>query len=246
MPLDVKIGVWNFEPTIKAQRAFFGKCSELSRGTLHYEIWAKDQPWQEYLPRCDSQILYFFSHGHTAKPHTLIDQQFDALALSLKQWVEQSFPGESETLKQYRQRLKNALHTLADNRNLLDESYIRLQGGYLLLREMGNAMQLEQSAPLVFLNMCEAAQVFFLKAGSRGVIGTEIPMIDAFADLFARLFFQALFYERTAEGTPIAVGTILFNLRRAFLDRNNPLRFAYTMFGHATTRLSNHLPATAP
>jgi len=96
-------------------------------------------------------------------------------------------------------------------------------------------------APLVFLNMCESAQVlpslsggfipFFLKHGARGVIGTECPMTSTFADPFARDFFR-----RFLKAQPL--GKILWELRRAYLDKGNPLGLAYTLYGDADTKLS--------
>ena len=95
--------------------------------------------------------------------------------------------------------------------------------------------------------MCESAQIFphiseglidvFLKRGARGVIGTEIPMIDAFADLFSRQFFEGLFYKHNDYDKPDSIGKVLFKLRRKFLDMGNPLGFAYTYFGDSTIHL---------
>ena len=116
-------------------------------------------------------------------------------------------------------------------------------------------MNLRESTPLVFLNMCESAQVFpdismglvdvFLRKGARGVIGTEMPMLDHFADLFSRDFFDALFYQQDEDQNPMSVGKILLDLRRKYLEKGNPLGFAYTLFGDATTHLSESLPASS-
>jgi hypothetical protein len=94
--------------------------------------------------------------------------------------------------------------------------------------------------PLVFLNMCESAQVlpslsggfipFFLQRGARCIIGTECPMTATFADPFARIFFR-----RFLQGQP--VGNILWNLRQEYMKEGNPLGLAYTLYGDASTKL---------
>jgi hypothetical protein len=248
--LDVRIGVWNFETFTRNQEDYFSTCTTKSGNMLEYSVWDEDKEWEQFLPKCDSHILYFFSHGHTAKPTTLASQQFYDMVSTLKAWVATHDPDESEGMKKYRQRLIKYLEEL-ENYDLLSETFIKLTKGYLLLRELRH-MNLSQSQPLVFLNMCESAQIFpniseglidvFLKNGARGVIGTEIPMLPSFADLFSRILFEELFYQRDEEGRPMSVGRVLFNLRRKFLAMGNPLGFAYTFFGDGTTRLSKSLP----
>jgi hypothetical protein len=155
-------------------------------------------------------------------------------------------------MKEYRHRALENLRELEEPLKLLPETHIRLTKGYLLLRELQKLMRFECSAPLVFLNMCESAQVFpnisgglideFLRKGAGGAIGTEIPMLDHFADLFSRQFFEALFYQLDETGCPLNIGKILLDLRRKFVDMGNPLAFAYTLFGDATTKLIKPLP----
>jgi hypothetical protein len=98
--------------------------------------------------------------------------------------------------------------------------------------------------PIVFLNMCESAQVlpslsdgfvpFFLQRGARAVIGTECSMNTAFADEFARAFLT-LFFQGTA------MGDILLALRRHYLRQGNPLALAYTLYADADLRLDRQL-----
>ncbi len=255
-PVDIKIGVYNFEPTTKTQKNYFAERNQQSGGKLVFDIWDKDTLWEEYLPSCSSDILYFFSHGHTAKPASIPSSQFFDMTESWKSWLDQKEADESDILHQYRKRAAEFLSDLEKRLEFsIDETFIRLQDGYLWMRELKEKVNLETSAPLVFLNMCESAQIFpslsdglidiFLKRGARGVIGTEIPMIDSFADLFAREFFHLLFYQRidiNGDETPIPVGETLYELRRKFLDLENPLGFAYTMYGDATIHLERSLP----
>jgi hypothetical protein len=240
--LDIKIGVWNFESFTNNQKQYFKECNTKSGGVVRYELWDEDTQWERYLRNCDSPLLYFFSHGHTAKPTTIASEQFYDMVSALKTWADTRSPDESEGMKQYRQRLIQYLEELEDS-DLLSETFIRLNRGYIFLDELAS-MNLAQSKPLVFLNMCESAQIFpniskglidtFLRRQARGVLGTEIPMIPSFADLYAREFFEALFHGRDAEGNPLHIGKVLFDLRRRFLDLGNPLGFAYTYYGDAT------------
>lgn len=134
-------------------------------------------------------------------------------------WLSEAPPGESEEMRSYRESRLAEIRELEDSHDLLDESFIRLRRGMLLLRELYSLMNLAKSHPLVFLNMCESAQVYptlkggfidaFLRKGARAVIATEIPMLAPFADLMSREFFDAFFF-REEPGT---VGEILFNLR---------------------------------
>ena len=253
--LRVKIGVFNFAQ-IDNQKRFFARCSETSKDALEHQVWHRRSQWEQFLPACDSQVLYFFTHGHTAKPKTLEGQQFarfyDTLFEGWEEWLKKPFGAqESEWMAQYRQQGLDFLEVLEGPERLRDETFILLQSGYLTLPKLRN-MNLWNSAPMVFLNMCESAQVsptlseglidVFLKHGARGVVGTEMPMIPHFADLFSRRFFERFFFGRGTKREVEEVGKILLDLRCEFLEKGNPLGFAYVLFGDATTRLSRSLP----
>ncbi|MBI1206965.1 MAG: hypothetical protein GC191_06715 [Azospirillum sp.] len=244
--LSMKIGVFQFTGITDFQKEFFKQCAEKSRNIFRYEVWDSDDPWEKYLPNCDSGILYFFSHGHTAKPATLAGQEFYDMLAQWQTWLARVDPEDSEFMRDY--RTKALAFLAAQPPQLLAETHIKLTYGNLLLRELRNLAELSKSAPLVLLNMCESAQVFpdiseglidiFLKKGARAVIGTEIPMLPEFADLFARRFFEAfLFADVNGRPEDREAGRILHCLRREFLDKANPLAFAYTLFGSAGTRL---------
>lgn len=249
--LDIKIGVWNFEHSTELQRRFFTNCRDRSGGSVRYEIWDDDDEWEDWLKRCDSHIIYFFSHGHTAVPKTEVGLKTVDLLTKMKEWVENSIPGEGAEVKRKKKELEKMLKELEDQ-DLMGRTFIKLNDGYLFLKDL-RGMDLRGSQPLVFLNMCESAQVYptiseglievFLKNGARGVIGTEIPMIDQFADLFSRQFFEAMFYQKDADRKPVFVGKALLDLRRRYIDMGNPLGFAYTYFGNARTRLEESVPS---
>jgi len=135
-------------------------------------------------------------------------------------------------------------------KRIRDHSYIQIQDSMLKLGDLRLFKPADSTiAPLVFLNMCESAEFYpgatdnlvdvFLERGAGGVLGTEMPMLTVFGDLMARQFFELyLSADPEDEGSEgQMIGRVLWLLRRRFLDQGNPLAFAYTYFGDATTRL---------
>jgi hypothetical protein len=238
--LSVQVGIWNFVPTTDAQRNYFAKVAKESVGRFQYQISGNPE---SFLGVCTSRIVYFFSHGHTAKPASTASLASYDMAQAWKEWLEKPQEMESAWMREYRTRALVELERLTSDVNALSETYILLQNGRLLLRELENRLDLESDA-LVFLNICESAQVFsslsgglidgFLKKGARGVIGTEIPMVDAFADVFSRELFDRLF--GSGKVGPEPLGAALRALRCKYLDMNNPLGFAYTYFGDTSAK----------
>jgi hypothetical protein len=100
--------------------------------------------------------------------------------------------------------------------------------------------------PLVFVNACEGAtqdafyydgfMPFFIEQqGARGFIGTEVKVPTRLAHDFALEFLH-----RFAQGQE--VGTILWELRRHYLDTHNTiLAFNYSLYGLGETRLAQPL-----
>lgn len=254
--LHIRVGVFPFEKTTERQRSFFRTLGEVNPQRIDQQVWDADDAWEAYLPMSDGQILYFFTHGHTAKPATIAGQQAYDMIGAWKAWLGSGAADESEGLKLYRERGLAELQELEGDHALLDETHIRLAHGRLLLRELREMARLEKGAPLVFLNMCESAQVFptiseglidvFLKRGARTVIGTEMPMLPHFADLFSRRFFERFLYRSGTDGASPDAGAVLLELRRTFLNQKNPLGFAYTLFGDARVRLEHGLSAPTP
>lgn len=240
--IHIWAGVYNFEE-LPAHRSFLlGLCRLHPRypGAKNIRIWDKDKPLEEALPECDADILYFFSHGHTAMPLGAAGAKVYDMAEALGAWLDSVPPEEeSDAVTNARGRLRNALKELKVG-GLAEQHHIRLQTGYLVLENLRSLMLCDGRAPLVVLNMCESAQVFpsladglvpvFLAKGAVGVIGTEMPMLTQFAELFGRMFLA-----RFLQGQP--VGRILLDLRRHFLAMRNPLGFAYTHFGDALVRI---------
>ncbi|NCR90396.1 MAG: CHAT domain-containing protein [Microcystis aeruginosa G13-10] len=183
------------------------------------------------LDDCDAHILYFYTHGHTR--HRQADIGVEE---NLK-----SFISRYESLKKDDPRhelWKFLYESVKQDKSEPDSSWIELSYGKLELNELyGNISQL-RSKPLVFLNMCESAQIspslsdsfidFFIDRGARGVIGTECPMTVEFAHPFSEKFLGGLLAGE-------AVGKALLNARSHFMKLKNPLGLAYTLFGSATT-----------
>jgi len=182
------------------------------------------------LDDCDAHILYFYTHGHTR--HRQADIGVEE---NLK-----SFISRYESLKKDDPRhelWKFLYESVKQDKSEPDSSWIELSYGKLELNELyGNISQL-RSKPLVFLNMCESAQIspslsdsfidFFIDRGARGVIGTECPMTVEFAHPFSEKFLGGLLAGE-------AVGKALLNARSHFMKLKNPLGLAYTLFGSAT------------
>jgi hypothetical protein len=91
------------------------------------------------------------------------------------------------------------------------------------------------SGSLVFLNACGSSKLtptgvssfpdFFLKTGSRGVIGTETRIPDTFGAAFSEQFYRHL--ERG-----FSIGECVYRARWELLKHyNNPLGILYTIYG---------------
>ena len=153
-------------------------------------------------------------------------------------------------MQEYRSYRMAELRQLELDTQASSDTYILLQDGRLLLRELEKRLDLQVDT-LVFLNMCELAQIVaslsdslidgFLRKGAVGVIGTEIPMLDAFADAFSRELFGRLLFGSSG-GSPEKLGGLSRALRCKYLDLNNPLGFAYSYFGDVSLTLGLDKP----
>ena len=180
---------------------------------------------QKLLGDCDAQLLYFFCHGYTPFP---IDGWMNPFLHALAER-----PGSDELAQKLQEIMKAAGFDKRDASIELTKSLIRL-------RELEREPVDLRGQPIVFLNMCQSAQVlprltgsfvdFFLRKRARSVLGTECPVPPAFADAFAHQIIPQL-----VSGT--AIGQALLDARRALAkDCGNPLGLAYTLWGAADTR----------
>jgi hypothetical protein len=228
--LSVGVGLNEEIPWAQDQRGLFTELSGQCGEKTQYSFFDSSPELTDFLKKGNRHIFYLFCHGYTERMAADI-QIGDDLIGEFKNWMN-SLPQEQQ------QALKDQQSALFD----VSDSWIKLTYGTVPLTMMEYyARDRFVDAPLIFLNMCESAQVlpslsggfipFFLQRGARSVIGTECPMTSTFAHPFSREFFYRLLQGET-------VGRILWELRRKFLDEGNPLGFAYTLYGNAGTKLS--------
>jgi len=223
-------------PTRQAQKDFFESCKsnfDPAFGWLNI----KPVDCRSYLRECDAHVLYFYCHGHTAE-NTL--NSFYQTMRSIADLAKQQ--DQSELLECMARQMRDRVR---------DRSYIQIENTTLRLGDINEFFPKKNTWPLVFLNLCESAEFYpgmtdnlvdaFLDRNAGGVIGTEMPMLTLFGDLMGRKFFDYYFNPTSEPDKAVfegqGVGHVLWKLRREFLDQGNPLAFAYTYFGDATTRL---------
>jgi hypothetical protein len=191
----------------------------------------KKEEFTRLVNNLDAQILYFYTHGHTRLQ--LGDIGYGKLL--------QSFIKRYESLEAdnpAREILKTTYDTIKGDKEekfQQDESWIELSQGRIRYSELLDIPELS-TQPLVFLNMCESAQItpslshgfidFFLNRKARAVIGTECMMTVEFAHPFAKSVLEGLL-----SGDPL--GQVMLDARREFIKQKNPLGLAYTLFGSA-------------
>ncbi len=182
------------------------------------------------LQEGDQHLIYFFCHGYTEKMANDIQPPDDLVG----EFTSQA----ADRLEQPDPITHEHLEDLFD----VSDSWLRLTRGKLPLTLLQEEMEgvTFRGHPLVFLNMCQSAQVlpslsgglipFFIEKGARAVVGTECSMNMVFGDRFARHFLDRFLHGEAA-------GKILWQLRQEGLDGGDPLALAYTLFGDADFRL---------
>jgi hypothetical protein len=227
--------LWDDFPNASDQREFMKKLSGQLAGRLEISdppVLSKNE-FYEAIAKPKDYILYFYTHGYT--------RQLQSAAKGLN-----AIPFLTEFRDQYQkesrewQQTDALIHRLVGKEGELDKSYIELSHGRLYYYELLEKIQSLAAQPFVFLNMCESAEFapqqtenfvsLFLKLGARAVLGTECTMTVSFAHPFSEMFL-----EEVLRGTPLA--DALRKTRRHFLDNNNPLGLAYTLFGSGTMKL---------
>jgi hypothetical protein len=247
--LSLGVGLYDHLRGARQQRSFFRRLSGAAGAQVKMDLFNNVDRLQQLLQDPDQHLLYFFCHGFTERMAADI-QLGDDLVAGFQAW-HKSLPREQQADIDEAMSHADALFDVSD-------SWLQLTNGTAPLTMMEDtlldAKAQFRNGPLVFLNMCESAQVlpslsdgfipFFIAHGARGVIGTECPMTATFADPFAREFFRRFF-----AGQP--VGKILLDLRRELLimepdeDGNpsgNPLALAYTLYCDADLRLAEGIP----
>ena len=178
----------------------------------------------------DSDIVYMFCHGHTAKTQ---DDTSDWVARFKDQMARLS----PETREKYGDLFKLEQQEYQPTDPNIGDSWLKWNSSLFPLRLLSQWNLKLPRKPLVMLNMCESAQVlptlsagfipFFSQIGARGVLGTECPMLAPFAAAFGQKLIEQL-----ANGEKI--GDVLPALRLHFIEEErNPLGLAYTYYGDA-------------
>jgi hypothetical protein len=110
-----------------------------------------------------------------------------------------------------------------------------------LYQQAGTAGTL-RSAPLVFINACESAELsplfydgfvpYFMLKGARGAIGTECATPALFAAEWAKRFFELFL-------TGLPIGECVYRLRREFYEEHqNILGLLYTVYCDGDTQIA--------
>jgi hypothetical protein len=248
--VSIGVGLYDGLPGAREQRAFFEQLGKVAGPQVKADLFNATPRLRQALQAADQHVLYFFCHGFAERMAADIQIDDDLIA-GFRAWYK-SLPEEQQDRLQDATAHDEALFDVSD-------SWLQLTRGTAPLTMMEDTLLAANArfgnGPLVFLNMCESAQVlpslsdgfipFFVDYGARGVIGTECPMTSTFANPFGLEFFRRFF-----QGQP--VGKILLDLRRAFLnmgtDRGgrpvgNPLGLAYTLYCDADVCLANRIPA---
>jgi len=175
-------------------------------------------------------LVYFFCHGYTASGQFFKPDGVQVLKRSIQEIAE----GTPE---------RKALETLLDlTSQMNDDSWVFIGGAQIPEQRMRRQAFFEERRPIVFLNMCQSADLLpsmstgfvrlFLEKNASAVLGTESPMTSIFASAFAEHVFDSLF-------AGYDLGEALLLSRRYFLhpDVRNPLALAYTLYGRGVVKL---------
>jgi hypothetical protein len=132
----------------------------------------------------------------------------------------------------------HAVSNLPGEKDGVSGSKIVLSDGAATLNDLNDFAPLDKpplkSAPLVFLNCCQSAELspylydglvpYLITRGARGVIGTEVDTPALFAAEFAKEFIT-----RFVAGGP-KLGELLLDMRREYLlNKNNVMGLVYAL-----------------
>lgn len=231
-PTNMEFMTWNSFDNIAEQRALLNRLAAESAGRFVVDTNApisNEPKFLRMLAACDADILYFYTHGFTRPAES---DAFDPVADRVRKAFEALPPDERAS-----SGLKALYDVITSDDYKVDQSWIRLSGGRLILAKLMPVDEISlQREPVVILNMCQSAQVmpglqysfvqFFLHRRARSVIGTECPI----STVFAHPFSERLLREFLGGCT---LGEALRRARAHFMQQRNPLGLAYTLFGAA-------------
>jgi hypothetical protein len=212
----------------KDQRHLIEELRSLSAGQLEGGEPIEDQAVLLALLKDSSAgLLYVFSHGYTP--------------FVFPAWLDVFKRGLNAAKQRGDEASEAVLKVLTHGDFRETEAWIELTHGKLALHTLEEVTVQQLQRPIVFLNLCQSAQVmpgvsqsfvwfFLIRASARSVLGTECLVSPAFADVMGRELLR-----RLLRGTPL--GEALRQARKDLLEvRGNPLGLAYTLWGAATSR----------
>lgn len=116
-----------------------------------------------------------------------------------------------------------------------------LESKLLILKK--NHPEPTQEAPLIFLNACDSAvnipmaitsfpRFFLDNNGNRGLIGTEIGVLDGYAAEFSKAFYSSLLQGNS-------LGRAVYDTKwKLIREKNNPLGIVYTIYADPDLHVS--------
>jgi hypothetical protein len=231
-PSRMEFMTWNAFANMGDQVAMLDALANASEGRFAVDTKApvrNQRQFTQMLEECEADILYFYTHGFTRPAEA--DAAFDPIDRIRKAY--QALPSDEQETS----GLKSLYDLVTSDEYDIDESWIRLSGGRLFLRELMPIDEVDlRRRPVVILNMCASAQVmpglqysfvqFFLHRRARCVIGTECPISTVFAHPFSEVLLREFLAGRT-------LGEALRRARVHFMRERNPLGLAYTLYGAA-------------
>jgi len=214
--LPVRMGAaWLEHEETKKLRAFY-KPYEDAKKLVIEPIRAEEHS----LPALANEtfdLVEFFCHGHTKLSGVFSDEEVQEHIAT----YAASTPGKE----------KNSLQMAIDA--TVGDTLLDLSGGFVTLAGLGDSLKRSMPGrPLIFLSMCESAQVsaggtgfvpFFLRRGARAVIGTEGPTLWSLSREMDTTIVAALL-----EGKTISQA---FYGTRKNLAKTNMLALIYTLYG---------------
>jgi hypothetical protein len=236
--LKILVGLYARLHGAREQNQYFKQLGKLPDSNVNLSIVDSSSTAVQELQTADQHLIYFFCHGYTEKMANDIQLGDDLVRQFTESAAEEleALTGKSE--QDQEAALREHLSDLFD----ISDSWMRLTRGKIPLTMLEDELEevTFSEHPLVFLNMCQSAQVlpslsgglipFFIEKGARAVIGTECSMNMVFGDRFSQRFWDLFL-----KGRPAA--EIVWQLRRESLEGGDPLGLAYTLFGDADLRL---------
>ena len=189
------------------------------------------------LARCSSELVCFFTHGHTAV------RPSDIGSASLADAAPTAAIAASPDASARADRWVEATRRLTEEVRSRD-SWIRPRQGFVKLRDLYDLEPpgVLTGAPVVLLNMCESAQVtpglsesfieYFIDRHARAVIGTETSTTPRFAhEVVAGLL--SLFLDEKVE-----LGEALRRMRQRYGKEGDLFGLVYTLFGDGSVHVA--------